>query len=156
MGTDDGNAWRTENGGSNWINISDGLPLRWITRVAADPYDENTVFVTLSGYRYDSDLPHVFRSTDGGSSWQDISGNLPDAPANDIIVDPALDSTLYLGTDFGVFVTRNLGEEWMMLGDNLPNVPVVDLRFHQPTRTLIAATYGRSMYSVQCRSAGLY
>jgi len=103
--------------------------------------------VTLSGYRYDNALPHVYRSTDGGSAWEDISGNLPDAPVNDIIVDPALDSTLYLATDFGVFVTRTLGEYWQMLGDDLPNVPVVDLDFHQPTRTLVAATYGRSMYS---------
>ncbi len=147
VGTDDGNAWRTENGGGDWVNISSGLPLRWITRVAADPYDENIVYVTLSGYRYDSYLPHVFRSIDGGANWQDITGNLPEAPANDIIVDPALESTLYLATDFGVFITHDLGQNWSMLGDNLPNVPVVDLDFHQPTRTLIAATYGRSMYT---------
>jgi photosystem II stability/assembly factor-like uncharacterized protein len=147
VGTDDGNVWQTPDGGANWINISNGLPLRWITRVAVDPYDEMTVYVTLSGYRYDSYLPHVFRSLDGGGSWQDIAGDLPEAPANDIIVDPVLDSALYLATDFGVFVTRNLGLNWAMLGDNLPNVPVVDLRFHQPTRTLIAATYGRSMYT---------
>ena len=147
VGTDDGNVWRTENGGGNWISIAAGLPLRWVTRVAVDPYDERTVCITLSGYRYDSYLPHIFRSTDGGLNWQDITGNLPEAPANDIIVDPSLDSTLYLATDFGVFVTRDLGQIWLMLGDNLPNVPIVDLDFHQPTRTLIAATYGRSMYT---------
>jgi photosystem II stability/assembly factor-like uncharacterized protein len=147
VGTDDGNVWKTENGGSSWNNISLGLPERWITRVAIDPYDEQVVYVTLSGYRYDSYQPHVFRSTDAGESWTDVSGNLPEAPANDLIIDPALDSTLYLATDFGVFITRDLGEFWSMLGDNLPNVPVVDLDFHQPTRTLIAATYGRSMYS---------
>jgi photosystem II stability/assembly factor-like uncharacterized protein len=146
-GTDDGHVWRTENGGGSWNDISAGLPLRWITRVAADPYDELTIYVTLSGYRYDSNLPHVFRSTDGGENWQDISGNLPETPANDIIIDPSLDSTLYLATDFGVFITRNLGLDWSMLGDNLPNVPVVDLRFHGPSRTLVAATYGRSMYT---------
>jgi photosystem II stability/assembly factor-like uncharacterized protein len=146
-GTDDGNVWRTGNGGNTWVEISAGLPLRWVTRVAADPYDENTVYVTLSGYRYNNYLPHVFRSANGGSGWQDITGNLPDAPANDIIVDPLLDSTLYLATDFGVFITRNLGQDWSMLGDDLPNVPIVDLDFHQPTRMLIAATYGRSMYT---------
>jgi photosystem II stability/assembly factor-like uncharacterized protein len=146
VGTDDGNVWRTSDGGSNWENISSGLPLRWITNVATDPADESTIYVTLSGYRYDSYLSHVFRSIDGGANWQDI-GNLPEAPANDIIVDPVLDSTLYLATDFGVFVTRDLGQNWSMLGDNLPNVPIVDLDFYQPTRTLVAATYGRSMYT---------
>jgi photosystem II stability/assembly factor-like uncharacterized protein len=146
-GTDDGNVWRTENAGTDWIKISGGLTLRWITSVAADPSDERIVYVTLSGYRYDSYMPHVYRSENGGDTWQDISGDLPEAPANDIIVDPELDSTLYLATDFGVFVTYNLGENWWVLGDNLPNVPVVDIDFHQPTRTLIAATYGRSMYT---------
>ncbi len=147
VGTDDGNVWRTENGGGNWTNISTGLPLRWITRVAVDPFDEQMVYVTLSGYRYDNYMPHVFRSTNGGENWQDIAGNLPEAPANDIIADPSLDSALYLATDFGVFVTHDMGQNWSMLGDNLPNVPVVDLDFHQPTRTLVAATYGRSMYT---------
>jgi photosystem II stability/assembly factor-like uncharacterized protein len=147
IGTDDGNVWQTADGGGNWTNISAGIPLRWVTRVAVDPYDEQKVYVALSGYRYDNYQPHVFRSTDGGGNWQDIGGDLPEAPANDIIVDPSLDSTLYLATDFGVFITRNLGQNWAMLGDNLPNVPIVDLRFHQPTRTLIAATYGRSMYT---------
>lgn len=147
VGTDDGNVWRTENGGGDWISISAGLPLRWVTRMAVDPYDEGTVYITLSGYRYDNYLPHVFRSTGGGGNWQDITGDLPEAPANDIIVDTSLDSTLYLATDFGVFVTRNLGQNWSMLGDNLPNVPIVDLDFHQPTRTIVAATYGRSMYT---------
>jgi len=147
VGTDDGNVWRTIDGGSNWINISSGLPVRWVTRLAADPFDELTVYITLSGYRYDNYLPHVFRSTDGGGNWQNITGDLPEAPANDIIVDSSLDSTLYLATDFGVFITRNLGQNWSMLGDNLPNVPIVDLDFHQPTRTLVAATYGRSMYT---------
>lgn len=147
VGTDDGNVWRTSNGGTNWANITAGLPTRWITRVAVDPYDENTVYVTLSGYRYDSYLPHVFRSTNGGQNWQDISGDLPEAPVNDIIVDPLVDSALYAATDFGVFVSWNLGQNWQMLGDNLPNVPVVDLRMHNPTHTLVAATYGRSMYS---------
>lgn len=147
VGTDDGNVWKTADGGSNWDNISAGLPLRWITRVAVDPYDEMKIFITLSGYRYDSYQPHVFYSSDGGETWNDISGNLPEAPVNDIIPDPELDQTLYLATDFGVFVTRDLGQIWSMLGDNLPNVPIVDLDFHQPTRTLVAATYGRSMFS---------
>jgi photosystem II stability/assembly factor-like uncharacterized protein len=147
VGTDDGNAWRTVNGGTNWVKITGGLPERWITRVSVDPNEENTVYITLSGYKYDSYQPHIFRSTSAGTIWTDISGNLPEAPVNDVIVDPALDSTLYAATDFGVFVTRDLGLHWQMLGDNLPNVPVVDLRFHAPTRTLVAATYGRSMYT---------
>ncbi len=146
-GTDDGNVWRTADGGSHWSDISAGLPERWVTRVAADPYDATVVYVCLSGYRYDSYQPHVFRSSDAGDNWQDISGNLPEAPVNDIIVDPALDSTLYIATDFGIYLSYDLGVNWNLLGTNLPNVPVTDLTLHESSRKLIAATYGRSMYT---------
>ncbi|MCU0413815.1 MAG: T9SS type A sorting domain-containing protein [Ignavibacteriaceae bacterium] len=147
-GTDDANVWVTTNSGTNWTKISTSLPSRWVTRVAVDPNDAMTAYVTLSGYRYDEYLPHVFRTTDAGINWSDISSNLPDAPVNDIIVDPDSASRLYVGTDVGVFVTENLGISWSYLGENLPNAPITDLVLHNPTRTLIAATYGRSMYSV--------
>jgi len=146
-GTDDGNAWVTRNGGQQWENITAGLPERWITRVAADHVDAEKAFICLSGYRYDSYQPHIFMTLDAGSEWTDISGNLPEVPINDIIVDPELDSTLYIATDFGVYATWDYGQLWHYLGSELPNVPIVDLRLHNPSRKLIAATYGRSMYT---------
>ena len=149
VGTDDANVWVTTNGGTDWNNISASLPTRWITRVAVDPYDALTAYVTLSGFRYDEYLPHVFRTTNAGVSWLDISSNLPDAPVNDIIVDPDIVDRLFVGTDVGVFVTDSLGNTWDYLGNNLPNAPITDLVLHNPTRTLIAATYGRSMYSIE-------
>ncbi len=148
VGTDDANVWVTTNGGTNWNNISATLPTRWITRVAVDPDDAMIAYVTLSGFRYDEYLPHVFRTTNAGISWLDISSNLPDAPVNDIIIDPDSADRLYVGTDVGVFVSDNLGSTWNYVGSNLPNAPVTDLVFHSPTRKLIAATYGRSMYSI--------
>jgi len=147
-GTDDGNVWVTQNGGNDWINISDDLPERWVTRVAVDPYDENTAYLTLSGYRRDSYQPHVLKTEDAGQNWTDISGDLPEAPVNDIIIDPDYDSTLYVATDFGVYVTWSEGEKWFLLDAGLPNVPVPDLDLHVPTRKLVIATYGRSMYSI--------
>jgi photosystem II stability/assembly factor-like uncharacterized protein len=147
-GTDDGNVWVTLDGGVNWTHISSSLPVRWITRVAVDPFNSMIAYVTLSGYRYDEYLPHVYRTTDAGTSWQDISSNLPDAPVNDIIVDPNIAGRIYVGTDVGVFFTDSLGVNWNYLGTALPNSPVTDLVLHNPTRTLIAATYGRSMYSI--------
>ncbi|UCG30226.1 MAG: glycosyl hydrolase, partial [candidate division WOR-3 bacterium] len=63
VGTDDANVWVTTNGGTDWTNISTGLPDRWVTRVAVDPNNEAIAYVTFSGYRYDSPLPHVFRTT---------------------------------------------------------------------------------------------
>ena len=147
-GTDDGNVWVTQTGGEGWTNISDELPVRWITRVAADPWDEATAYVTLSGYRVDEYLPHVFRTTDFGETWEDVSGDLPELPVNDIIIDPDLAEALYVATDAGVYVSWNGGEHWGMLGAEMPVVPVCDLKFHDGERMLLAATYGRSMYKV--------
>lgn len=144
-GSDDGTVSVTLNG-SDWNTVSAGLPQRWITRVAVDPQDAHTAYMTLSGYRWDEYLPHIFRTTDAGSSWEDISGNLPEIPLNDVIVDPGSDSTLFVAGDGGVFFTRDLGGQWHYLGSELPLVPVTDLTLHHPTRTLVAATFGRSMF----------
>jgi len=147
-GTDDGNVWVTQNNGGNWTKVSDSLPDRWVTRVVCDPHDSNTAYVTLSGYKYYDNMTHVYRTTDLGATWTSIGGTMPDVPCNDLIVDPDYDSTLYLATDVGVFYTTNLGTTWFSLGYDLPTVPVDDLVFHEPTRKLVAGTYGRSMYSL--------
>lgn len=146
-GSDDGNVHVTTDGGQTYDNVSGGLPERWITRVAADPVEESVAYVTISGYRWDEFLPHVFKTSDYGETWTDISSNLPEAPVNDIIINPSNTEVLYVATDMGVYVTYDGGNEWNMLGSNLPNVVVNDLVYHQPTNKLIAGTYGRSMYS---------
>ncbi len=151
-GTDDANVWVTLDGGSNWTKISDELPNFWVTRVAVDPYDAMTAYVTISGYRNDEYLPHVFRTFDAGNSWTDISSNLPDAPVNDFIVDPFATGVFFAATDVGVFYTTDFGMGWYYLGNPLPNVPITDLVFHSPTKTLIAGSFGRSMYSIDVSS----
>jgi hypothetical protein len=147
-GTDDGRVWRSLNAGSSWTEISAGLPVRWITRVTADPVSANVVYVTLSGFGQDEHITHVYRSVDQGTTWTSIAGNLPDIPANDIVVDPSDPQTLYLATDVGVYVTRNLGGTWYPLGDGMPLQAVFDLALHQPSRTLVAITHGRGMWKL--------
>lgn len=148
-GTDDGNVWVTTDSGTNWDKVSANLPKRWVTAIEADPFDAGTVYLTFSGYRFNAYQAHIFRSRDYGQSWEDIGASLPEAPANDIVPDPADPDRLYLATDFGVYETPDGGLNWTLLTEGLPNVPVVDLTFHQPTRTLVAATYGRSMYTLR-------
>ena len=147
VGTDDGNVWVSAMNGMGWEYLSSNLPDRWVTRVAADPIDENTAYVTFSGYRWDEYLPHIFRTTDKGQNWEDISGNLPEVPINDVIIDPEDNNRLYIATDAGVFKTVDLGINWEMQGSNLPNVPINDLTLHNESRSLVAATFGRSMYT---------
>jgi photosystem II stability/assembly factor-like uncharacterized protein len=146
VGTDDGNVWVSVTNGMGWENISASLPNRWVTRVTADPLEETNAYVTFSGYRWDEYMPHIFRTIDKGQNWEDISGNLPESPINDIIVDPENNNRLYIATDVGVFLTHNLGQMWEIMGSNLPNVPINDLVLHNESRTLVAATFGRSMF----------
>jgi photosystem II stability/assembly factor-like uncharacterized protein len=148
VGTDDGRVWRSPDRGFSWAEITAGLPLRSITRVTADRTNPNVVYVTLSGFGSDEHAPHVFRSADRGTNWTSIAGNLPDAPANDLVVDTLDPNTLYLGTDVGVYATRNLGAGWFPLGTGLPIQAVFDLALHAGTHTLVAGTHGRSLWKL--------
>jgi photosystem II stability/assembly factor-like uncharacterized protein len=147
-GTDDSNVWMTQDGGANWTNVSSTLPNRWVTRVAFDPTDADIAYATFSGLRWNEQMGHVYRTDDAGATWTDISGNLPSAPVNALAVDPHLPSVIYVGTDFGVYYTKNLGQNWEALGSNMPVVTIYDLKIHAPTRTLAAGTHGRSIYSI--------
>ena len=146
VGTDDGNVWITEDGGTNWTNISSSLPERWVTKVLASRNDVNSVYVTFSGYRYGEDDGHVFRSINKGVSWSNISATIPDIPINDIEQDQ--NGNLYLGTDIGVIASGNQGFSWEVLGENIPSVIVNDLFIHEGTQYVYAGTYGRSSYKL--------
>jgi len=148
-GTDDANVWVTTNAGTNWIKINADLPNRWVTRVAVHPDSANVCYVTLSGFKLDTAGSHIFRTVNYGTNWTSIGGNLPDAPINDIVIDPGNTNTLYIGTDLAVMFTINLGASWNILGTGIPsNVPCHDLTLHNPTRTLIAWTHGRSAFKI--------
>jgi photosystem II stability/assembly factor-like uncharacterized protein len=136
--TDAGRTW-------NEIGIGQGLPDRAATDIAASPIDRCTAFITYSGFY----AGHVFRTTDCGATWVDISRGLPDIPANAIVADPTDAKLVYVGTDIGVFVTVDGGASWGPLGTGLPAVVVVDLALHTASRTLRAATHGRSMYEIE-------
>ncbi|MEI6889569.1 MAG: VPS10 domain-containing protein [Bacteroidales bacterium] len=145
-GTGDGKVQISTNNGQTWQNISAGLPNRSITRVATDPFEEHTIYVTLSGFRWDEPLPHVFKSTDLGSTWTDISGNLPEFPVNDIALDPDIPGKIIVGTDAGVYGTADGGQTWSWIWNGLPAVPVYAMKIHAPTRTIVVGTYGLSCY----------
>lgn len=147
-GTDNGSVWNTLDGGNNWTEVDDGLPVRWVTCVETDPFDEATAYVTISGYRFHDNMSHVYKTTDNGQTWNDIGATLPDVPCNCIIADPAAQDVLYLATDVGVYYSLDGGQNWNPAGTGMPVVPCVDLKLHEPTRTLVAGSYGRGMYKM--------
>ena len=147
-GSADGNIHISLVGGSSWENISTDLPDRWITRVAFDPIEEETIYATISGFRWDEPLPHVFKSTNLGDSWIQISGDLPEIPVNDIVINPLNNKNIIVGTDAGVFLTHNGGDNWENASGNMPQTPIVALRINPLTNIMYAATYGNSVYKV--------
>jgi photosystem II stability/assembly factor-like uncharacterized protein len=147
-GSDDGKVYCSKNSGQSWTDVSAGLPVRWVTRVTPDPVDPQGVYVTLSGFGMDERLSHVYHSVDRGTTWTSIASNLPDVPANDLLVDPANTSRLFLATDVGVYVSGNGGAYWYPLGQGMPIQAIVDLSLHPGARKLIAATHGRSQWTL--------
>jgi hypothetical protein len=148
VGTDTGRLWKTEDLGETWHEFVDvGLPDAWVTRVAVDPLDEETVYATFSGYRAGGTASHVFKTTDAGDTWRDISGNLPNAPVNDIVIDHD-NSTVIVGGDMGIYYLKNGRQNWRPVGTGLPLAPVLDIRLHEPTNHLYTSTFGLGMFKV--------
>jgi photosystem II stability/assembly factor-like uncharacterized protein len=144
-GSDDGNVQVTFDGGASWTNISAGLPDRYVTSIATIPNDDNTAYVTFSGFTELDYAAHVFKTVDSGQNWTDISANLPGIPVNDIITFPAA-NVLFVATDLNVWYSLDDGTNWDILGNDLPLTIIRDLKIHAPTNTLYAGSFGRSMH----------
>ncbi|MCX6152166.1 MAG: T9SS type A sorting domain-containing protein [Ignavibacteriales bacterium] len=147
-GTDDGKVSVSTNTGISWKDITGNLPRRYVTDILCDRRDASVAYVTLSGYNQDLKNPHIFQTTNFGESWTDISDNLPDVPLNSVVLDYEEGLGIYIGGDLGVYYKRYLTDGWKLLGSGLPNSPISDLNYHQPTKKLVAATHGRSMFEI--------
>jgi hypothetical protein len=141
------------------IAAAKGLPKRYINSVRLDPANPRTVYVTLGGYgrrwippgSLGDDVSkigrgHVYKSTDAGQTFHDISGNLPDIGADDAIV---FNGSLVVATDLGVYIGDTKGTHYQLLGAGLPNAPVFRInRSPRNPRELVAASYGRGAYRI--------
>ncbi len=134
-------------GATRWDVISTpAMPGRNVSRILASGAE---LYVTYSGLRSSDRKGHVYYSPDGGATWTDRTGQLPDAPVNDLIYDPANPGTLYAATDLGVYRSTNAGLDWNQLGTGLPLTTVNSIRLHLTTRILRAATYGRGIWDLE-------
>lgn len=151
-GTDDGNVQLTVNGGESWSNLIKNFPglppTPVVSHVEASRYDVNTAYVAFDRHMFDDFRPYVYRSTDGGKSWQSIAGNLPEAGYVHVVKeDPKNRNLIYCGTELGLFASWNGGQSWSRLHlKNLPHVPVHEIIVHPRENDLILATHGRSVY----------
>jgi hypothetical protein len=124
-------------------------PARWITRITCSPFAAGTAWLSLNRYRQNDFAPYLFRTDDFGKTWKSIAGNLPaDGPIHVVRADGRNPDLLYVGTEFGLFVSLDAGTSWQPLGAGLPPVAVHDLIVHPRDRELVVATHGRGLYII--------
>jgi photosystem II stability/assembly factor-like uncharacterized protein len=149
VGTDDGKVHVTKDGGKTWQEIMAGLPYqKWVSRIVASAFDLGTVYMTQNGKRDDDFAPYVWKSTDYGKTWVDISKGIPLGPVNVIREHPMNKNVLFVGTDTGVYVSKDAGATWNVLGGNLPSTYVHDLIIHPRENIIVIATHGRGMWAL--------
>ena len=156
VGTDDGKIHMTRDGGKRWQEIMDGLPYqKWISRIVASSFEMGTVYMTQNGKRDDDFTPYVWKSTNYGKTWTDISKGIPLGPVNVIREDPKNKNILYVGTDCGVYVTADGGKSWNVLGTGLPMTYVHDLVIHPRDNIIAIGTHGRGIWVLDANKINL-
>ncbi|HLJ95696.1 MAG TPA: hypothetical protein VKU02_21145 [Gemmataceae bacterium] len=157
--TADGNVWVTTNDGTSWTqtNPITGVPFlagRVFQDIEIDPTDAtgNTAYIVTASFSEDiggtaTSPGHVFKTTNAGTTWTDISGNLPNLPTWSLAIDTP-DNTLFAGTDNGVYASTNGGLTWAVYGTGMPNVEVVGLQYNAGLKLLGAGTHGRGMFEI--------
>lgn len=150
-GTDDGNLHVSQDDGQTWTEISGRLPGlpddAWVSGLEPSRFDQATVYAAINNYRNDDYANYVYRSTDFGETWTAITEGLPaERVARTIREDPRVPHVLYLGTELGLFVSLNHGDQWMELKNNLPTVAVNDLVVHPRDNDLVLGTHSRGIW----------
>jgi sugar lactone lactonase YvrE len=134
------------------VTLPDAMPNRYISNVVVDPNDADgsTAYVVFNGFSRrwiegpGAGFGHLWKTTNGGTTWADVSGNLPDVPADDLVVTPA--GKLILGTDLGVVISTDGGAHWQRYGSTHPLTTVMDLHVG-PDGRVYSATHGRGIWS---------
>ena len=145
-GSDDGLVYITKNGGETWENITPkGLKECLVNAIEVSPHDPATVYIATTRYKFNDYAPALFKSTDYGKTWINISTGIPYGAFTRVVrEDQEQKGLLYAGTEKGLYVSWNDGKSWEPLQLNLPKTPITDLKIHQGD--LIVATSGRSFW----------
>jgi len=150
VGTDDGLIQVTEDGGANWRKIDHiaGVPdMTYVSRLEASQHDVNVVYAAFDNHKTGDFKPYVLRSGDRGKTWTSIAGDLPARGSAYALVEDRVDpKLLYLGTEYGLYVTQNGGASWIPLKGSFPTVAVRDLWFQKRHDDLVIATFGRGFW----------
>ena len=152
-GANDGSVSVTRDGGKTWSNVSKNIPdlPPWGTIYTVEPskFNAGTAYITVDLHQQDNYDPFVYKTTDFGRTWKNLSATIPKSRlsyAHCIKEDPAKPGLLYLGTESGLYVSFNDGENWQPLQNNLPHAPVYGIVVQEHFNDLVLATYGRGFW----------
>ena len=145
-GTDDGLIQLTKNGGASWTKVSPKDLSAWskVSIMEASHFDAAGAYAAVNRFRLDDLKAHIYRTHDFGRSWTEIVAGLPDGPVNTVKEDPVRKGLLFAGTEKGVFVSFDDGDNWQPLQMNLPHTSIRDLVIHEDD--LVVGTHGRSFW----------
>ncbi|MDB4874782.1 MAG: repeat-containing glycosyl hydrolase [Gemmatimonadetes bacterium] len=146
-GSDDGLVHVSRDRSKTWTNVTPPFPGKFtrVSIIEASRFDPGTAYLAANRYQLDDFKPYLFRTTDYGKSWRQITSGIPEgAYTRTIREDPVRRGLLYAGTETGVYFSTDDGARWMPLQLNLPRASVRDLHVHGAD--LIAATHGRAMW----------
>ena len=150
VGTDDGLIHLTRDGGLTWQNVTPPELTAWskVAMIEASHFDNDSAYAAVNRFRLDDLHPYVYRTHDGGKTWQSISSGLPNEPANTVREDPVRKGLLFAGTEGSVYVSFDDGDHWQSLQLNLPHTSMRDLTIHQDVHEndLVVGTHGRSFW----------
>lgn len=153
VGTDDGNVQVTKDGGKNWTNTVTDMPDLpkglWVSHIEASRYDRNTAYVTIDGHKSGDKTPYVYKTKDLGKTWTSLVNEKVEGFAHTIIEDSENENLLFLGTEFGLFISLDQGNNWKRFDNGLPNKVSIRMMAIQPRESALAiATHGRGIYII--------
>lgn len=145
-GTDDGRLHVTQDGGESWSDVTPrGIDDGMFNAIDASPHEPGTAYVAYTRYKYNDHAPRIYKTSNFGGRWSQINDGIPDDTFVRVVrEDTERQGLLFAGTETGVFVSFNDGDDWQPLQNNLPVVPVTDLMVNQDD--LVLSTQGRAFW----------
>jgi photosystem II stability/assembly factor-like uncharacterized protein len=148
-GTDDGNLQVTDNDGKSWKDVTGNIPglpkNTWCAKVQASNHDARTAYVVFDGHRNGDKKVYVYKTTDLGNSWVSLATDNIETFARTIIEDFVNPNLLFLGTEYGLYISIDGGKDWVRFEGKLPKVPIYEMVIHPTENDLVIGTHGRGI-----------
>ncbi|WP_299254572.1 hypothetical protein [uncultured Aquimarina sp.] len=149
VGTDDGNVQITQDGGKTWTNTTpniQGVPKNtWVYHIEASNHSKGTAYAVFDGHAQNDMKPYVYKTTDFGKTWKSLVTNDIIGFVRNIQEDYENENLLYLGTEFGLFITIDGGKNWSRFTNNMPATAVHFIDLQKKTNDLVLGTHGRGV-----------